>query len=49
MGRILGPALAGVLLLISYTAPFYLFALGALFVILFIIKQKTPPLAKSKD
>ena len=33
MGRILGPALAGVLLLISYTAPFYLFALGALFFI----------------
>ena len=49
MGRILGPALAGVLLLISYTAPFYLFALGALFVIFLIIKQKSPPLAKSED
>ncbi len=49
MGRILGPALAGILLLISYTAPFYLFALGALFVIFLIIKQKSPPLAKSKD
>tara|TARA_Y100001970_G_scaffold285454_1_gene405272 strand:- start:10236 stop:11492 length:1257 start_codon:yes stop_codon:yes gene_type:complete len=48
MGRILGPALAGILLLISYTAPFYLFAFGALFVIFLITKQKTPPLVKSK-
>ena len=49
MGRIIGPALAGILLLISYTAPFYLFALGALFVIFLITKQKSPPLSKSKD
>ena len=43
MGRIIGPALAGILLLISYTAPFYLFAIGALCVIFFISKQKSPP------
>ncbi len=49
MGRILGPALAGVLLLISYTAPFYLFAIGAMFVIFLITKQKSPPLIKSKE
>lgn len=49
MGRILGPALAGVLLLISYTAPFYLFAFGAMFVIFLITKQKSPPLIKSKE
>ena len=49
MGRIIGPALAGILLLISYTAPFYLFALGALLVIFLITKQKSPPLSKSKD
>ena len=49
MGRILGPALAGVLLLISYTAPFYLFAIGAMFVIFLITKQKSPPIIKSKE
>ena len=49
MGRILGPALAGVLLLISYTAPFYLFAFGAMFVIFLITKQKSPPIIKSKE
>ena len=49
MGRILGPALAGILLLISYTAPFYLFALGALFIIFLIAKQKSPPTSKNKD
>jgi len=49
MGRILGPALAGILLLISYTAPFYVFSLGALFIISLIIKQKSPPLSKSAD
>ncbi len=43
MGRIIGPALAGILLLISYTAPFYLFAIGALCVIFLISKQKSPP------
>ena len=40
MGRIFGPAVAGFLLLVSYTAPFYLFASMALIVILFITKQK---------
>jgi MFS family permease len=40
MGRILGPALAGFLLLISYTAPFYLFAFMAFIVIILITKQK---------
>ena len=40
MGRIFGPAVAGFLLLISYTAPFYLFASMALIVILLITKQK---------
>ena len=40
MGRIFGPAIAGFLLLVSYTAPFYLFASMALIVILLITKQK---------
>lgn len=40
MGRILGPALAGFLLLISYTAPFYLFAFMAFVVIVLVTKQK---------
>ena len=40
MGRIFGPAVAGFLLLVSYTAPFYLFASMALMVILLITKQK---------
>jgi MFS family permease len=40
MGRILGPALAGFLLLISYTAPFYLFAFMAFIVIILITRQK---------
>ena len=40
MGRIFGPAAAGFLLLVSYTAPFYLFAFMALIAILFITKQK---------
>ena len=46
MGRIIGPALAGILLLISYTAPFYLFAIGALCVIFFISKQNKKLLIK---
>ena len=44
MGRILGPAVAGLLLLISYTAPFFFFAMGAFIVIIFVSLQKTPPL-----
>ena len=40
MGRIIGPALAGFLLLISYTAPFYLFAFMAFIVIILITRQK---------
>ena len=40
MGRIFGPAVAGFLLLVSYTAPFYLFASMALIVILLITKKK---------
>ena len=44
MGRILGPAVAGLLLLISYTAPFFFFAMGAFIVIIFVSLQKTPPM-----
>ena len=40
MGRIIGPALAGFLLLISYTAPFYLFAFMAFIVIILITREK---------
>ena len=40
MGRIIGPALAGFLLLISYTAPFYLFAVMAFIVIILITREK---------
>ena len=42
MGRILGPAVAGLLLLVSYTAPFFFFAAGAFIVILFVTFQKSP-------
>ena len=42
MGRILGPAIAGLLLLISYTAPFFLFAGGAFIVIIFVLFQESP-------
>ena len=48
MGRILGPAIAGLLLLISYTAPFFLFATGALIIIGFVLFQKSPPRIISK-
>ena len=48
MGRILGPAIAGLLLLISYTAPFFLFATGAFIVIGFVLFQKSPPRIISK-
>ena len=44
MGRILGPAVAGLLLLISYTAPFFFFAMSAFIVIIFVSLQKTPPM-----
>ena len=43
MGRILGPAVAGLLLLVSYTAPFFFFATGAFIVIIFVTFQKSPP------
>ena len=42
MGRILGPAIAGLLLLVSYTAPFFLFAAGAIVVIILVSLQDTP-------
>ena len=48
MGRIFGPAIAGLLLLISYTAPFFLFATGAFIVIGFVLFQKSPPRIISK-
>jgi len=47
MGRILGPALAGLLLLISYTAPFFFFAAGAFIVIVLVIFQQSPPKVSS--
>lgn len=43
MGRILGPAIAGLLLLVSYTAPFFFFAVGAFIVIILVIFQPSPP------
>ena len=43
MGRILGPAIAGLLLLVSYTAPFFFFAAGAFIVIIFVLFQQSPP------
>ena len=50
MGRILGPALAGLLLLVSYTAPFFFFAAGAFIVILLVIFQQSPPkISSSKE
>ncbi len=50
MGRILGPALAGLLLLVSYTAPFFFFAAGAFIVIVFVIFQQSPPkISSSKE
>ena len=50
MGRILGPALAGVLLLVSYTAPFFFFAACAFIVIVLVIFQQSPPkISSSKE
>ena len=50
MGRILGPALAGLLLLVSYTAPFFFFAAGAFMVIVLVIFQQSPPkISSSKE
>ena len=50
MGRILGPALAGVLLLVSYTAPFFFFAACAFIVIVFVIFQQSPTkISSSKE
>ena len=40
-GRIAGPAIAGFLLVISYTLPFYIFSLGLLFISLMLLRQ--PP------
>ena len=47
MGRILGPAFAGLLLLVSYTAPFFFFAAGAFIVIVLVIFQESPPKAST--
>ena len=50
MGRILGPALAGLLLLVSYTAPFFFFAAGAFIVIVLVIFQQSPlKISSSKE
>ena len=50
IGRILGPALAGLLLLVSYTAPFFFFAAGAFIVIILVIFQQSPPkISSSKE
>ena len=50
MGRILGPALAGLLLLVSYTAPFFFFAAGAFIVIVLVIFQQSPSkISSSKE
>ena len=49
MGRILGPAIAGILLLISYTAPFFFFAAGAFLVILLISFQNAPDVSVKKE
>ena len=49
MGRILGPAIAGLLLLVSYTAPFFFFAAGAFIVIIFVSFQVSPPRITFKE
>ena len=49
MGRIMGPAVAGLLLLVSYTAPFFFFATGAFIVIIFVTFQKSPPQFSYKE
>ena len=49
MGRILGPAIAGLLLLVSYTAPFFLFAAGAFIVIIFVVFQQSPSKVINKE
>jgi len=38
-GRIVGPAIAGFLLLISYTLPFYIFSFGLLVTVLVLVRQ----------
>ncbi|MFL2705909.1 MAG: MFS transporter [Gammaproteobacteria bacterium] len=45
-GRIVGPAIAGFLLVISYTLPFYIFSIGLGVVALLLIRQ---PSIKNKD
>ena len=39
LGRIVGPAMAGFLLLVSHTLPFYIFSLGLLLMALVLVRQ----------
>ena len=48
-GRIAGPAIAGFLLVISYTLPFYIFSIGLLFISVMLLKQPSADLNKKEE
>ena len=48
-GRIAGPAIAGFLLVISYTLPFYVFSLVLLFISVLLLKQPSTELEKKEE
>lgn len=48
-GRIAGPAIAGFLLVISYTLPFYIFSFGLLVVALMIARQPKIKIGQKKE
>ena len=48
-GRIAGPAIAGFLLVISYTLPFYIFSVGLLFITVMLLRQPPAELEKEEE
>lgn len=48
-GRIVGPAIAGFLLVISYTLPFYIFSIGLLFISIMLLKQPSANYQKKEE
>mgnify|MGYP001361333522 CR=1 FL=1 len=48
-GRIVGPAIAGFLLVISYTLPFYIFSIGLFFISIILLKQPSVHFQKKEE
>ena len=48
-GRIAGPAIAGFLLVFSYTLPFYIFSIGLLLISVMLLKQPSAELNKKEE